>query len=45
MSITLGGKRWNEVHAYDDNYISDEDECLYPLDDDYVREDYRTEDD
>lgn len=36
----IGNPEWSEESVYDDDYRSDEDE-LSPLDDDYVREDYR----
>ena len=42
MPITLGGKRWEEQSAFDDDYNEDEEE-LSPLDDDYIPEEYRTE--
>ena len=43
MTITLGGKRWEDRSVFDDEYISKDEEELYPLDDDYIPEEYRTE--
>ena len=45
MSITLGGKRWNEVSIYDDDYRFEKNTELSPLDDDYIIEEYRMDDD
>ena len=45
MAITLGGKRWEEKTASDDDYTPEEDEELSPLDDDYIPEGYRPDDD
>ena len=45
MGITLGGKRWTETSALDDDCVSVEDAKLSPLDDDYIPEEYRDEDD
>ena len=39
MAITLGGSRWDEKTPFDD------DEELSPLDDDYIPEEYRDEED
>lgn len=36
----IGDPEWNEASVWDDDYRSDGDE-LSPLDDDYVREEYR----
>lgn len=36
----IGNPEWGEVPVWDDDYLSNEDE-LSPLDDDYVREEYR----
>ena len=44
MTITLGGKRWEEESVYDDDYVFDESDKLSPLDDAYVNEAYRDED-
>lgn len=41
MATILGGERWNERSVFDDDYQEE----LIALDDDYIREEYRTEDD
>lgn len=45
MPTTLGGKRWNEASVFDEDCFSEEDAELSPLDDDYIPEEYRDEDD
>lgn len=45
MPTTLGGKRWTETSVFDDDLVSEEDADMSPIYDDYVREDYRTDDD
>ena len=41
----LGNPEWKETSVFDDDYISEENRYIYPLDDDFVPEEYRTEDD
>ena len=47
MSITLGGSRWDdEMSPLDDDWYSykiEQERMENPLDDDYVREEYREE--
>lgn len=46
MTHLLGGNRFEERSVYDDEYIDEyeeEMEELSPLDDDYIPEEYRTE--
>ena len=43
MPTLLGGKRWEEQSVFDD-YIDEDEEELSPLDDDYIPEEYRTDD-
>lgn len=43
MAIILGNKEWLTKTPYEDDYF-EEDE-LSPLDDDYVREEYREDED
>ena len=42
VDCRIGNPEWLERSAFDDDYISEDDE-LTPLDDDYVREEYRDE--
>lgn len=39
--MRLGNKEWKEINTYHDDYLSEEE--LSPLDDDYVREEYKDE--
>lgn len=41
----LGSPDWNTPSPYDDDVTTNEDEDLSPLDDDYIPEEYRTDDD
>lgn len=43
MTTLLGGKRWEEQSVFKDDYIDEDEEELSPLDDDYIPEEYRTE--
>lgn len=38
----IGNPEWGKRSVFDDDYSSEEDE-LSPLDDDYIREEYRDE--
>jgi hypothetical protein len=42
MPTLLGGQRWGEQFIFEDDYV-DEDEELSPMDDDYIPEEYQTE--
>ena len=41
MSTLLGNSEWKEQSIYDDNYKTVEQEEISPLDDDFIREEYR----
>lgn len=41
----LGNPDWNTPSPYDDDVTTNEDEDLSPLDDDYIPEEYRPDDD
>lgn len=43
MTTLLGGKRWLETSIYNDDSCNDLDEEPSALDDDYIPEEYRTE--
>ena len=43
MANLLGGKRWEEQSVFEEDYIDEDEEELSPLDDDYIPEEYRTE--
>lgn len=43
MSL-LGNKEWEKNSVFDDDYKNEEDRELSPLDDDFVREEYRNDD-
>ena len=45
MPSLLGNPEWGKQKPTDDDFISDEDEELSPLDDDYVPEEYRSDSD
>ena len=45
MSSLLGNPEWKEQSHLNDDYVPEDEQDLSPFDDDYVKEEYRSDDD